>query len=321
MTVPGAAKSVFSVSRNGSLVYLRGEAAEDATLSWRNRTGQEIETIVDPAPYDMVALSPDERSAVVGIITRLAGTWDLWIVDLARNFKTRFTIDPADDADMVWSGDSRGVYFTSDRAEFQGIFFKEIGSPDLPRQVFTPERSMRLWDLSDDESTIVYSVAGEGTNWDLWAAALDGSSEPRLLRRSADHDVFGRFSPDEKWLTFASRESGVWQVYVAPWPAMAPITQVSIESGTWSQWTKGGRELVYLDIAGNLKAVAMTVEDGRMRVGSPEQLFQIGAPIMESVYWSVSEDGERFMTVNTQARQAPAYSNLVLDWPAILAER
>jgi len=321
MTVPGAAKGVFSVAENGSLVYLKGEAAEDASLSWRNRSGQEIEQVVDLAPYDMVALSPDERSAVVGIITRQAGTWDLWIVDLARNFKTRFTIDPADDSDMVWSGDSRGVYFVSDRDEFQGIFYKEIGSPDAPRQVFTLERNLRLWDVSDDDRTIVYSVAGEGTNWDLWCTELDGSSEPHLLRRSADHDVLGRFSPDERWLAFSSRESGVWQVYVAPWPAMSPITQVSIDSGTWSLWTKDGRELVYLDTAGNLRAVSMTVEDGRMRVGPPEELFQIGAPVLEAIYWSVSADGERFMTVNTQAREAPAHCNLVLDWPAILAER
>jgi Tol biopolymer transport system component len=321
MTIPGAAKGAFSVAANGRLVYLKGEAAEDASLSWRNRSGQETEQIVDLAPYDMVALSPDERSAAVGIITRQAGTWDLWIVDLARNFKTRFTLDPADDADMVWSGDSRGVYFVSDRAEFQGIFFKEIGSPDAPRQVFTLERNMRLWDVSDDGRTIIFSVGGEGTNWDLWSAELDGASEPRRLRHSADHDVCGQFSPDERWLTFASRESGVWQVYVAPWPELSPITQVSIDSGTWSRWTKDGRELVYLDTTGKLKAVSMTVEDGRMRVGSPEELFQIGAPVLEAVYWSVSADGERFMTVNTQAREAPAYCNLVLDWPAILDDR
>jgi len=55
----------------------------------------------DLALYDMVALSPDERSAVVGIITPQAGTWDLWIVDLERNFRTRFTHDPGDDSDMV----------------------------------------------------------------------------------------------------------------------------------------------------------------------------------------------------------------------------
>ena len=320
MTVSGAAKGVFSVATNRNLVYLKGEATEDASLSWRNRSGQETEQVGDMAPYDMVALSPDGRSAVVGVVTRQAGTWDLWIVDLARNFRTRFTLDPADDSDMVWSHDSRGVYFVSDRAENQAIFYKEIGSPEIPRKIFDTGRAIRLWDVSDDGRTIIYSEAGEGSNWDLWSSDMDGQSEPRLLRQSADHDVLGRFSPDEKWLTFASRESGQWQVYVAPWPAMAPLTQVSTTTGTWSRWTKGGRELVFLDATGTLNSVSMTPEDDRMLVGPSEPLFQLGPPVLESIYWSVTEDGEKFLTVNTQAREAPAYCNLVLDWPTIVED-
>jgi len=321
MTVPGAAKGVFSLSAEGKLVYLKGEAAEDASLSWRDHDGKELDQVSDLAPYDMVTLSPDRRSAVVGVIARQAGTWDLWIVDLARNFRTRFTLDPADDSDMVWSSDSRGIYFVSDREGNPDIYYKEVGSPDAPHRVFSRDVPVRLWDVSDDGGTIIFSEGGEGTAFDLWSADLKGESEPRLLRRSAEHDVLGQFSPDEKWLTFGSHESGKWQVYVAPWPAMSPITQVSTTSGTWSRWTKGGRELIYLDQTGSLMAVSMTPEDDRMMVGPPEPLFQVGAPVLEAIYWSPSEDGEKFLTVDIQMRDAPAYCNLVLDWPEILERR
>jgi Tol biopolymer transport system component len=321
MTVPGAAKGVFSLSREGQLAYLRGEAAEDATLSWRDRGGKEIQPISDEAPYDMVALSPDGRSVAVGIITRQAGTWDIWIVDLARDFRTRFTIDPADDADLIWSSDSRGLYFTSDRDGEAAVYYKEIGSPDAPRKIFSTGQNIRLWDVSNDGRTLIYSEGGEGTAWDLWCAELGGDVEPRLLRRSAEHDVLGDLSPDEKWLAFASRESDQWQVYVAPWPAMAPITQVSTTSGTWARWRRDGRELVFLDTAGTLTAVAMTPEDDRMVVGLPEPLFEIAAPVLEAVYWSMSADGERFITVNTQIRESPAHCNLVLSWPQIIEQR
>ena len=59
----------------------------------------------------------------------------------------------------------------------------------------------------------------------------------------------------------------------------------------------------------------------RMMVGSPETLFEIGAPILEAIYWSPTDDGERFLTVNTQVRDAPGHCNLVLDWPGILEGR
>jgi len=321
MTVPGAAKGVFSISSEGKLVYMQGETAGDATISWRDRSGKEIEQISDLAAYDMVALAPDGRNAAVGVIIEQAGTWDIWIVDLERNFRTRFTVDPADDLDLVWGRDSRGLYFASDREGEFAIYYKEIGSPDEPRQIFSTGEEIRLWDVSADGQTLFYSGSGAGTAWDLWSVDLNGATDPRLLRKSADHDVICRLSPDEKWVTFSSRESGRWQVSVAPWPAMSPITQVSTTTGTWSQWSRDGREVVYLEEAGSLVAVSMTPENGRMSVGRPETLFEINGPVLESVYWAISADGERFVTVNTQNTTAPSYCNLVLNWPGILERR
>jgi hypothetical protein len=108
---------------------------------------------------------------------------------------------------------------------------------------------------------------------------------------------------------------------VAPWPALSPITQVSTTSGTWSAWTKDGRELIFLEVSGQLMAAPLTVEAGRMSVGLPEPLFTINAPVLEAVYWSVASDGERFLTVNTQTTEAPTFCNLVVDWPGILEKR
>ncbi len=321
MTVPGAAKCVFSASTEGKLVYLKGDTTEDATLSWRDRGGREPEEVSDLAAYDMVALSPDGRSAAVSIISEQSGTWDIWIVDLERNFRTRFTVDPADDADLVWSRDSRGLYFTSDRDGETAVYFKEIGSPDEPRRIFSNDATLRLWDVSADGNTLFYSGAPGGSAYDLWCADLSGETEPRLLRKTAEHDGICQLSPDEKWLSFGSRESGQWQVYVAPWPAMAPITQVSTTSGTWSQWSKGGSELIFLEMSGSLTAVSMTPQDGRISVGLPETLFDVNPPTLESIYWAVSADGERFFTVNTHRVEAPKFCNLVLDWPGILEKR
>jgi len=318
MTVPGAAKGVFSVSTEGKLVYLHGEAAEDASLSWRDRGGKDLEQVSDLAAYDMVALSPDGRSAAVGLITEQAGTWDIWIVDLERNFRTRFTIDPSDDSDLVWSRDSRSLYFVSDRDGEMAFYQKEIGSPEAPQKIFGTDVALRLWDVSADGQTIFYSGASAGTAWDLWSADLSGQTEPRLLRATVENDVRAQLSPDEKWLTFGSRESGQNQVYVAPWPAMSPITQVSTTTGTWSRWARDGQELIFQEELGSLVAVSMTVEGGRMSIGQPETLFMLGAPFLETVYWDVSADGERFITVNTKIAASPTYCNLVVDWPGIL---
>jgi eukaryotic-like serine/threonine-protein kinase len=321
MMVTGAAKSVFSMSREGKLVYLHGEVDQETSLSWRDRDGKEIEVVGDPQLYDLVVLSPDERFAAVGIINDQAGTWDIWVVDLVRDFATRFTNNPADDWNIVWDSDSRGLYFASDRSGEVAFYYKELGSPDEPRLVFTTGLQITLWDISADGKTIIYSEASAGTGMDLWSAELDGESEPRLLRSTAGNEGASQLSPDEKWLAFASTESGEWQIYVAPWPAMSPISQVSTTTGTWFSWTRGGKELVFQETSGKLVAVSMTEQDGRMSIGRPESLFEFSLPDGDSAHWSMTDDGERFLTVNSQLVAPPTYCNYVVNWPGILEQR
>ncbi|MFT7699951.1 MAG: Tol biopolymer transport system component [Candidatus Krumholzibacteriia bacterium] len=318
MTIPGASKCVFSASENGELAYLKGETAGDSYLTWRDRNGSGLEEVGDMASYDLVALSPDGRSAAVSITSETSGTWDIWVVDLERNFRTRFTVDAGDDGDMVWGHDSQGIYFVSDREGDQAVYYKGIGSPEAPHKVFSNGENLRLWDVSDDGNTIFYARAPGGSAYDLWSTELSGEAEPRMLRKTAEQDAICQLSPDEKWLSFGSEESGRWQVYVAPWPEMAPITQVSTTSGTWHKWTKDGSELIFHEESGSLTAVSMTPNGNRMSVGQPEQLFDVGSPVLENIFWSVAADGERFFLINSQSVSAPKFCNLVLDWPRIL---
>ena len=58
-----------SVSENGTLVY--GQAGADVArqLTWFDRTGRELGTLGDAAPYSGLALSPDERRVAVTLET------------------------------------------------------------------------------------------------------------------------------------------------------------------------------------------------------------------------------------------------------------
>ena len=319
--ISGAAKGAFSVSTEGTLTYLRGNATLQSTLTWRDRDNKEIVPVGDTAAYDLVSLAPDGRSAAVGIIEEQAGTWDIWIMDLARNFMTRFTTDVADDFDLVWSRDSRSLYFASDRGDGISVYHKEIGSPNPPVKIMDGGAAFRLWDISADGQTIFYSSAGDNSGLDLWAASLDGATEPQLVRGTPEHDYLAQLSPDGRWLVFCSVESGEPQVYVAPWPAMAPLTQVSTTTGYWSAWTKDGSELVYQEISGRLMAAPMTVEDDRMMIGQSEPLFDFTVPAIDGIQWSIAADGEKLLTVNTHDLKAPGYCNLVLNWPALVAKQ
>ena len=213
------------------------------------------------------------------------------------------------------------MYFASDRGDGISVYHKEIGSPNPPVKVFDGGTTFRLWDISADGQTVFYSIAGDNSGLDLWAADLDGSSEPRLLRGTPEHDSLARLSPDGRWLAFGSLDSGEAQVYVAPWPAMAPLTQVSTTTGFWSAWSKGGSELIFQEVSGRLMAAPMTVEDGRMLIGSSEALFELATPAIDGIQWSVAADGEKFLTVNTNSADVPNYCNLILNWLALVPKQ
>ena len=75
--------SLFSVSRNGVLSYVRTRQRA-FRLNWYDRQGKVLETIGDPAPYGSFALSPDEK--------RLAldhADGQIWVLELASGIATR----------------------------------------------------------------------------------------------------------------------------------------------------------------------------------------------------------------------------------------
>ena len=102
---------------------------------------------------------------------------------------------------------------------------------------------------------------------------------------------------------------------------MSPVTQVSTTTGAWSAWTRGGAELIFQEIPGRIVAVSMTARDGRMLIGKPEPLFEFPPPVLEGINWSVTADGESFLTVNSFNAKAPRYCNIVLGWTELVQGR
>ena len=70
----------------------------------------------DPAPYAGLALSPDERRVAVTLATGSPENVDIWLIDVARNIRSRLTVDPGQDVSPVWSPDGTRIAFQSSRS-------------------------------------------------------------------------------------------------------------------------------------------------------------------------------------------------------------
>jgi len=168
--------------------------------------------------------------------------------------------------------------------------------------------------VTADGNTLIYSVKTSKTDDDLWAADLDGGAPPRLLLGSPRTDGAARLSPDNRWILYYSTESGESQVYVAPWPAMSPVTQVSTTTGTWSFWTDGGREIIYQEGPGRLQAVTARPGPRGLEIGAPVALFDHRGPKYEGPWLWPTADGQRFLAVDHAASAVPDHCEVVLGW-------
>jgi len=99
----------------------------------------------------------------------------------------------------------------------------------------------------------IVSVSPDGTQL---AAARDGDvmiltlgpGEPSTIPflQTPDTERSPEFSPDGRWLAYASTVTGRFEVYVQAYPRPGPVYQVSVDGGRSPAWHPNGRELFFI---------------------------------------------------------------------------
>ena len=144
-----------------------------------------------------------------------------------------------------------------------------------------------------------------------------GDRQPRLFLQTEFNEKQGRFSPDGKWMAYASDESGKYEIYVQPFPATGGKWQISTNGGEQPSWRRDGKELYY--VAGDKKLIAVTVEPDSLsfRASTPKELFQmhVGSDFGRNQY-AVTADGQRFLVNTLVGETASPQITVMVNWAA-----
>jgi Tol biopolymer transport system component len=119
---------------------------------------------------------------------------------------------------------------------------------------------------------------------------LDGHARPTVLFETNSQGP--RFSPDGRWIAYASDETGRFEIYVQSFPPGRGKWTISREGARTARWRGDGRELYYLALNGAIMAVDATPRNGQLEFGAARRLFESGAS--NSAQFDVSPDGQRF---------------------------
>jgi Tol biopolymer transport system component len=109
------------------LAYRTGNSGQNTQLSWFNRDGKRIADVGVPQASSYLGLSPDEKRVAVSVDDSTGGGGtgvDLWVHDMDRGARTRFTFDPAFDSYPVWSPDGGRIAFCSLRDNKRNLYIK-----------------------------------------------------------------------------------------------------------------------------------------------------------------------------------------------------
>ena len=306
---------VFSASENGVLAYQTGSSLEGFKLTWFDRSGKQIGNLGDPAIYGDLELSPDGKRASVSISESGKGR-NIWIYDVARGLRTRYTFDAANDAPSIWSPDGSRIVFSSNRKGHFDLYqnVSDGSGTEAPLLEDNLDKLPESW--SPDGRFILFMTNGGSTGTALFVLPLTGDRKPVPFLKTQFNELYGQFSPDGRWVVYRSNESGMYEIYVAPFPGPGGKRQISTAGGTFPRWRRDGTEIFYVAPDNKLMVAAVNGKGSSFEVGTVKPLFDSRVFNGLRYPYDVTADGQRFLlnTVPGQASSAPI--TVVVNWTA-----
>jgi DNA-binding winged helix-turn-helix (wHTH) protein/Tol biopolymer transport system component len=309
--LPERGHAQFAVARNGTLVYLPGdldtakrelvEVGEDgalAALPFEDRFFRNID------------VSHGSRKAAVTILD--GSRSDVWVTEIDRGPLRRLTFEGFN-IEPAWSSDGKWVAFASNRNGAHNIYLKAADGSGEARRLLESELHQYPESWAPDGKMLLFNEYHPETGSDLWLVAIneDGSAKtrPQPLRTTPANDMEASFSPDGRWITYSSDESGRWEVYVQSVPSDGGKWQVSTDGGGPSFWSADGGAVVYRDGVG-LVRVPVTFEP-ELRLGTPEVVVERD----DIVRVAAHPDGGKLIAIREVEGSASTEDiHVVLNW-------
>jgi Tol biopolymer transport system component len=312
---------LFSVSDTGTLAFVAGEGTLTRSFTWIDRKGTVLETIGKPGNFFSPRLSRDGRRIAFDQSEATSDSGDIWVFDRGRGVATRLTFDPRNESAPVWSHDDRRILFFGNLPSQTDLFAVPSDGTGAVETILSNGGDYLACDWSSDGRFILLqSTRGTGlSNTDLWIYSLeDKKAEPWLESPYAEKQ--GRFSPDRKWIAYASNESGRTEVYVRGFMPAGGKWRISSEEGSSPVWRADGKELFFVSSDSKVMSAAIRPA-ATFDAAAATPLFNIPGDLLDVgvvTQYDVSLDGQSFLMNLETPTEARRMITLVTNWPSLL---
>ena len=311
-----------SAAATGLLAYRRGDGSL-RQLTWVDRSGA-AHGAVGPRDGTLSnpSVSPDGQR--VAVTRTVQGNEDLWLLDGLRD--SRFTFDRDHSRYPVWSGDGARIMFSRREAAVSDVYQKRSNGAGEAERLLTSVQAKLVTSASKDGRFVLFNSLDPQTNADIWVVPTSGDLTPTVWLKTPFREGYAMFSPDGQWVAYQSNESRRPEIYVRPFVRPSDDSSATQADGQWQVstgggihpvWRHDGKELFYLNPAGELMAAPITTTAAAVVPGVPVALFPTrvvggGIDTIQVRQYDVAPDG-RFL-INTVVESAAAPITIIQHW-------
>lgn len=293
----------YAFSNRGDLFFVPEsvEAESARTIAWVDRSGVETRIPAAARPYETVRIAPDDSMLALDLVD----LEDVWIYSLKRGTTQRLTFTQGSDYRPIWEPAGESVIYLASHEGQTAIYQKRAdGTGETELWVTNPDYPYPN-DISADGRRLIYSpVATTSPVWMIEKGEA-GSPKPLFDGKHGERDV--RISPDGRWISYESRETGRYEIYVQSFPEAGAKFQVSLSGGEDAVWRRDGKELFFWE---NKVLMAVEVEtEPTFTFGEPKPLFEM----QEKVSYDAASDGQRFVVIKEGETSAWATEIVVVE--------
>jgi serine/threonine-protein kinase len=305
-------------SHTGLLVYRKGSEGQQSVIDWIDRAGNSSSLLPTPGRYGWIRLSPDGQR--LALTTYTSGIASISVYDIKTSQMTRVTTRPGEYTGLTWMPGGRLAFGGA-----AGLGVVDPGGSADSAPLMSISTTQTPWSVSLDGQRLSYYERSAETGFDLWTVPVlrtnSGLSlgRPEPFLRTQAFEVYPSFSPDGRWMTYASNESGSWEIYVRRFPDdRTTKVRVSTPGGVVPYWSPNGRELLYRTDGNRVMVVSYTIAGDSFTVSEPRpwsQLTLADTGVLPN--FAVDASGERIlalMPAPPQNPQSPDHVTVILNF-------
>jgi Tol biopolymer transport system component len=167
-----------------------------------------------------------------------------------------------------------------------------------------------------DGSAVLFTALDPKTNQDIWILPVQGDHTPKPYLRTPANEISPSMSPDGRYVSYMSDETGQQEMYVQAYPVPGEKYRVTTGGAVFGGWLPDGR-LTY-GTAPNNDAYVVTVFPGPpIRTSAPQLLGTLPPGIISG---DLSPDLKRMLAVIPAERNTQLSLSVVLSWEQMLRE-